>query len=231
MAGQSEHEPRSRGTTLERLPLYVTLVGIFVYGFSRLALSAFYVPLGTTPEEVGLNYATTLASITGLLVILIGVVAALSILLAMLIPILRLFILPVLVLILLLGLASGAVGFGAIGLWYILEYALPLIAALTCMSVASAGLYPSLPIPEIPTPRMVLSALGIMISPLLLLHLRPLLYFVVLLCGVVWVSQQYLGGVTATLAEGDRLLARLGELLKYMMGEGQSKKEVVSAWE
>jgi hypothetical protein len=68
------------------LGVYITLVGLLFYGLSRLSLSMFYLPLGSEPEELGLDYARTLANVIGLLIVIPLLIAVLTALIVGIFP-------------------------------------------------------------------------------------------------------------------------------------------------
>ena len=49
------------GWLSEHIAIVLTVTGVVLYGGSRIAVDAFYQPLGTTAEEVGLSYITIVA--------------------------------------------------------------------------------------------------------------------------------------------------------------------------
>jgi hypothetical protein len=53
---------RDRAWLAKNPGLVLTLSGLFVYGYLRLVLAAFYAPFGIRPEDVGFGYQQTLAS-------------------------------------------------------------------------------------------------------------------------------------------------------------------------
>lgn len=66
---QPEQSPRGLGSWAGRnLLASLTILGVVLYGLIRLWYQAFYGPFGLAPEDVGLDYAETLARSAGLIV-------------------------------------------------------------------------------------------------------------------------------------------------------------------
>jgi hypothetical protein len=55
----------------------LSVVGLVIYGSVRFADTAFYARLGTSPDDVGISYATTLSRVAGPVVLLAALVIAL----------------------------------------------------------------------------------------------------------------------------------------------------------
>lgn len=67
----STADSRSPFDFLTRLAQSLTVLGALLYGFLAIAYAAFYNALGINPEDVGLNYVTTLTRSAGLVTILL----------------------------------------------------------------------------------------------------------------------------------------------------------------
>lgn len=149
---------------------------------------------------------------------LVGVIAALSTLVAILIPVLRL-ILPLAVFLLSFALLEAALVLGIVGLLSMLMYALPLIAGLTCTSIILERADPSVLVQSVASPpRLILSAIGVIVAFYFLWsYPEELLYFMVVLAGTVWISEQYLGGIRMVLAQGESSVVRLTGLREYFL--------------
>jgi hypothetical protein len=67
-----EHPTTTNGgiSWVDILPIALPVSGLLLYGALAMGNTYFYEELGTSPEEVGLNYATTIARSLGLVVVI-----------------------------------------------------------------------------------------------------------------------------------------------------------------
>jgi hypothetical protein len=231
------HDRNGRGSSPEHFVAYLTLAGIALYGFSRLALSLFYLPLRTTPEEVGLSYAITIVSIIGLLLTLAIGVAIISLFLTIVIPILYRVVIPIA-----LTMIIGAVVVGAI-IWLFVDFAdgailatafflLLFIILLTTGLTILSLLIPNLEQPfmrvTVPRARLIVCYIGSIALPITFLNLRATYYFGWLLVIIAWFSQKTDGGILAVLAQGDMTEHRIAQVLQYLEREA-SKSQLATA--
>jgi hypothetical protein len=230
------HDPNRRDSSPEHFVAYLTLAGIALYGFSRLALSLFYLPLRTTPEEVGLSYAITIVSIIGLLLTLTVGVAIVSLLLTILIPVLYRVILPLILVImgvgafwlailwLLFDFANGAI---LVTAFFVLLFTILLTTCLTILSLLIPNLEQPFIAAPVPRARLIVCRIGTIALPLTFFNFRTFFIFSWLLVIIAWFSRKTDGGIAAILAQGDETQHRIAKVLQYLERE-TSKSQVAT---
>jgi hypothetical protein len=216
------------------LGVYITLVGLLFYGLSRVSLNMFYLPLGSEPEELGLDYARTLANVIGILIVIPIVIALLTALIVALVPLgrllLRASVVGIVVFLVVLFLPRLLV-YGTLAAFYVFiflvllpailiwYYVLPVITLLTFIALIPPNPYP---VPQYRTWASLVGATAIAIW-LMSADLDPWTLGRIIIFGII-IAIEYRRVHTskAVVHELDTFIARLVEALSSNTSEANA---------